>query len=280
MVVPDYFRGDKRAALASPDGAHLTGDIVSALAGHTQFAQADGSASAAKVIGHVTKLVGNATVIRNGVSIVLNLGDNVNKGDVVQSGSSSTLGITFIDGSVFGLGSNAKMVLNEMIYNPNGSNNSSLLSLVQGTISFVAGATAKHGDMKVDTPVATMGIRGTAVLVEIDFEVPGSRRRAARPLPDAGRARRHQRLLRAARQGHADAVRHREPGGNANHRQRPGRRHLLSSAQRRQKRRTSSTRSSRSNSPTFRIRIRPRSFPTSGSRSTPWSSWRTASSFP
>ena len=171
--VADYFKGDKRAALASPDGAHLTGDIVSALAGHTQYAQADGSASAAKVIGHVTKLTGNATVIRNGVSIVLNLGDNVNQGDVVQSGSSSTLGITFIDGSVFGLGSNAKMVLNEMIYDPNGSSNSSLLSLVQGTISFVAGATAKHGDMKVDTPVATMGIRGTAVLVEIEFEVPG-----------------------------------------------------------------------------------------------------------
>ena len=64
------------------------------------------------------------------------------------------------------------MVLNEMIYDPNGSDNKSLLSLVQGTISFVAGATAKKGDMKVDTPVATMGIRGTAVLVEIDFEVP------------------------------------------------------------------------------------------------------------
>ena len=174
LTVPDYFRGEKRASLASPDGAHLTGDIVSALAGHTQYAQADGSASAAKVIGHVTKLTGNATVIRNGVSIILNLGDNVNQGDVVQSGSNSTLGITFIDGSVFGLGSNAKMVLNEMVYDPNGSSNSSLLSLVQGTISFVAGATAKHGDMKVDTPVATMGIRGTAVLVEIDFEVPGT----------------------------------------------------------------------------------------------------------
>src|SRR4051794_15694394 len=64
------------------------------------------------------------------------------------------------------------MVLNEMIYDPNGSKNSSLLSLVAGTISFVAGETAKHGDMKVDTPVATMGIRGTAVLVEIDFDVP------------------------------------------------------------------------------------------------------------
>lgn len=173
LVLHDYFRGEKRAALASPDGAHLTGDLVNALSGYTQFAQADGSASVAPaVIGHVTKLTGNATAIRNGVSIILNQGDNVNKGDVVQSGSDSTLGITFIDGTVFGLASNAKMVLNEMIYDPNGSDNKSLLSLVAGTISFVAGATAKKGDMKVDTPVATMGIRGTAVLVEIDFDVP------------------------------------------------------------------------------------------------------------
>jgi hypothetical protein len=42
-VLQDYFKGEKRAALASPDGAHLTGDIVSALAGHVQLAQADGS---------------------------------------------------------------------------------------------------------------------------------------------------------------------------------------------------------------------------------------------
>ena len=173
VVLPEYFKGEKRAALASPDGAHLTGDIVNALAGHTQFAQAGGSVSVAPaLIGHVTKLAGNATAIRNGVSIILNQGDTVHKGDVVQSGSDSTLGITFIDGTVFGLASNAKMVLNEMVYDPNGSDNKSLLSLVAGTISFVAGATAKHGDMKVDTPVATMGIRGTAVLVEIDFDVP------------------------------------------------------------------------------------------------------------
>src|SRR6202008_4311331 len=78
---------------------------------------------------------------------------------------------------VFGLLQNARMVLNEMVYDPNGSNNSSLLTLVAGTISFVAGETAKHGDMKVDTPVATMGIRGTAVLaqlLEIDFSVPNA----------------------------------------------------------------------------------------------------------
>jgi VCBS repeat-containing protein len=172
LVLQDYFKGEKRAALSSPDGAHLTGDLINALAGHVQYSQADGNVSAGQVIGHVTKLVGAATAVRNGVSIVLNQGDNVEKGDVVQSGSDSTLGITFIDGTVFGLSSNARMVLNEMVYDPNGSSNSSLLSLVAGTISFVAGETAKHGDMKIDTPVATMGIRGTAVLVEIDFDIP------------------------------------------------------------------------------------------------------------
>src|SRR5438067_196540 len=183
LILSDYFKGEKRAALSSPDGAHLTGDIVNALTGHVEYSQAGGSASVGKVIGHVTKLAGTATAIRNGVSIILNEGENVEKGDMVQSGSNSTLGITFIDGTVFGLASNARMVLNEMVYDPNGSNNSSLLSLVAGTISFVAGETAKHGDMKVDTPVATMGIRGTACLVGIDFEIPLALPTPSAPLP-------------------------------------------------------------------------------------------------
>ncbi|MGY4367451.1 VCBS repeat-containing protein [Bradyrhizobium sp. LB1.3] len=182
FIVPDYFRGDKRAALSSPDGAHLSGDIVNALTGHVQYAQAASGIAAAQVMGHVTKLSGSATAVRNGVSIILNNGDNVEKGDVVSTGGDSTLGITFIDGTVFGLSSNARMVLNEMVYDPNGSNNSSLLSLVAGTITFVAGETAKHGDMKIDTPVATMGIRGTAVLSQIHFVVPAG---GGEPQPEA-----------------------------------------------------------------------------------------------
>src|SRR5204863_4791510 len=75
LVVPDYFKGEKRAALSSPDGAHLTGDIVNALTGHVEYSQASPNASAGKVIGHVTKLAGTATAIRNGVSIILNEGD-------------------------------------------------------------------------------------------------------------------------------------------------------------------------------------------------------------
>ncbi|WP_211910890.1 M10 family metallopeptidase C-terminal domain-containing protein [Tardiphaga alba] len=173
-IVADYFNGAHRAALSSPDGATLSPDLVKALVGEVQVAQAGGATnSAAQVIGTVSKLAGSATAIRNGVSVTLNVGDPVQKGDVVQAGADSSLTLTFIDGTVFGLSANARMVLNEMVYDPAGSSNSSLLSLIQGTITFVAGETAKNGDMRVDTPVATMGIRGTAVLVEIGFEVPG-----------------------------------------------------------------------------------------------------------
>ena len=42
LVLHDYFKGDQRAALSSPDGAHLTGNLVNALAGHVEYAQADG----------------------------------------------------------------------------------------------------------------------------------------------------------------------------------------------------------------------------------------------
>src|SRR6266481_7973407 len=39
ITIRDYFRGEKHQPLYSPDGAYLTGDIVSALAEYTQFAQ-------------------------------------------------------------------------------------------------------------------------------------------------------------------------------------------------------------------------------------------------
>ena len=77
------------------------------------------------------------------------------------------MGITFTDGTAFDLSSNARMAMTEFIYDPNSKSNSSLMSLTKGTFTFVAGKIAKSGDMKVDTPVATMGIRGTTPRVEI-----------------------------------------------------------------------------------------------------------------
>jgi hypothetical protein len=84
-------------------------------------------------------------------------------GDLVYLGD----GINFADGSAFSLSKNARMVLDEFVYDTNGKSNSTFFSLTNGTMTFVAGDIAKSGGMKVDTPVATMGIRGTTPHVEI-----------------------------------------------------------------------------------------------------------------
>jgi hypothetical protein len=85
----------------------------------------------------------------------------------VSTGADGRVGIVFADGTTFNVSSNARMVLNEFVYDPKSSSNSSLISLTKGTFTFIAGKVAKTGDMKIDTPVATMGIRGTTPHVEV-----------------------------------------------------------------------------------------------------------------
>ena len=115
-------------------------------------------------IEHVSAVVVQASLGQSGDAKV---GDSVYLGDVVSTGSDGRVGISFTDGTAFDLSPNARMVMNEFIYDPNSKSNSSLLSLTKGTFTFVAGKIAKSGDMKVNTPVATMGIRGTTPRVEI-----------------------------------------------------------------------------------------------------------------
>ncbi|MCJ2123148.1 VCBS domain-containing protein [Methylobacterium sp. J-077] len=99
--------------------------------------------------------------------MVLHPGDPIFKGDVVRTDDGGKLGLTFVDGTAFNLDGESRMVVDGMNFQPGAAGNSALFSLVQGIITFVAGQTAKSGDMKVVTPSATMGIRGTAVHVEI-----------------------------------------------------------------------------------------------------------------
>ncbi len=125
-------------------------------------------------IGKVVTLTGSVTIEHPGAAVVqaslggrTKAGDPVYLGDVVQTGADGKVGVTFTDGTAFNLSSNARMVLNEFVYDPNSKSNSTFFSLTKGTFTFVAGKVAKTGDMKIDTPVATMGIRGTTPRVEI-----------------------------------------------------------------------------------------------------------------
>lgn len=175
FVVAGYFETDTPPSLISPQGAMLTGDVVTSLAGPQfpgMYAQAGGgAATGAKEIGKVQTLEGSGSVVRaNGVTETLKAGDPVFEGDVVMTGPASKMGIGFVDGTVFSMSSSARMVLNSLVYDANGSNNSMLFNLVEGSFVFAAGQIAPTGDMKIQTPVATMGIRGTAPTVDINSQ--------------------------------------------------------------------------------------------------------------
>ena len=157
------LRAEHHADLVAPSGARITGDLVDLLAGSPapgQYAQAQATVPTG-AIGRIEKAVGDVTVMRNGVSVALHVGDAVYKNDVVQTGADSSAGIGFPDGTALNLVSNTRMALNDYVYDPNGTSNDALFNLVQGGFAFVAGKVAHTGDMKIGTPVATMGIRGT-----------------------------------------------------------------------------------------------------------------------
>jgi hypothetical protein len=123
-------------------------------------------------IGKVMTVEGSATIQHTAAVVVqvsapsgavpAKVGDLVYRGDVVQTGADGKLSLVFADGTALNVFSNARMELNEFVYDPNSKWNSSTFNLVKGTFTFIGGKMAKTGSMKVDTPTATLGIRGTS----------------------------------------------------------------------------------------------------------------------
>jgi hypothetical protein len=118
-------------------------------------------------VGNVATLTGTATVTRNNASTPLKLQDDIFLNDVLQTSANSTLGVTFNDATTFNLTANARITVDNYIYEDGGKKNSALFDITNGTVAFVAAAVAKTGDMKISTPTATLGIRGTTGLVEV-----------------------------------------------------------------------------------------------------------------
>ena len=157
------------ASVVAPGAARAEGSPARPSAGELETGPIGKvvTATGSVTIEHANAVVVQANIPAGSGGGSTKIGDPVYRGDVVQTGADGKVGITFTDGTAFNLSSNARMVLNEFVYDPNGTSNSTLISLTKGTFTFIAGKVAKTGDMKIDTPVATMGIRGTTPHVEI-----------------------------------------------------------------------------------------------------------------
>jgi hypothetical protein len=118
-------------------------------------------------IGTVSTLQGTASVTRAGATIALKVGDEIFDGDTVQTGAGGALGVTLDDETTFNMGANATMVMNNLVYRSGGTNNAGLFNVVRGTVAFFAGQVAHTGDMRIETPTATLGVRGTTGVIDV-----------------------------------------------------------------------------------------------------------------
>jgi FecR protein len=130
-------------------------------------AATDAQSAAEEPIGNVATLIGSATVTRNNETSALKLKDDIFQNDVLRTSAKSSLGITFNDATTFNLTANAAITVDSFIYEEGGKQNAALFDVAKGTVAFVAAAVAKTGDMKISTPTATLGIRGTSGLIEV-----------------------------------------------------------------------------------------------------------------
>jgi len=118
-------------------------------------------------VGNVATVTGNASVIRNDKTTPLKVKDDIYLNDIVQTAANSALGITFIDATTFNLKASTKITIDNYVYEDGGKSNAAIFDVAKGTAAFVAASVAKTGDMKITTPTATLGIRGTTGLVEV-----------------------------------------------------------------------------------------------------------------
>lgn len=169
LVVPDYFSAEG-FDLHADNGGLLRSDTIEnlVLGGvNNQIAQA-GAPAGEVPIGEIVILEGAANVQRAGSVLQLDVGDAVFQNDVLLTAPGASIGIGFIDGTVFNLTENSRIVLDELVYDPDQSDNSLLFTVLEGTFTFFAGQVARTNVMEVDTPVATIGIRGTTPTIVCD----------------------------------------------------------------------------------------------------------------
>jgi hypothetical protein len=103
------------------------------------------------------------------VGIVLASGASFFMGDKIESAVDAGIQILLADETVFTIGPDSSLSIDEFIYDPSAQAGRLTASIAKGTFRFVSGRVAALGpdSMRVRTPSATIGIRGTIVAGQV-----------------------------------------------------------------------------------------------------------------
>lgn len=126
-------------------------------------------AAAAEAAGRLVSAVGEVRAIdADGVERLLERGDEVQVGDTVVVGSRSTAQLRMRDQALIDLEAESRFRIERYEYR-DGDNDSAVMRFLRGALRTVTGAIGKKPDdtYRMETPVATIGVRGTQYALQL-----------------------------------------------------------------------------------------------------------------
>lgn len=169
VTVEGYFAAAEKPVLLSPKGGVLSPELVESFlapAHAGEYAQSGQTANDASPAGQVTDAVGDVFILRaDGTKLAAEKGMMVFQGDIVEAAVDSAVNIVFADNSSFAVSEGARLSVDKYIYDAEQKSGSSFFSMLKGAFIYTSGMIGKNDpeNVNIDTPVGSIGIRGTVV---------------------------------------------------------------------------------------------------------------------
>jgi hypothetical protein len=128
------------------------------------------TASYANDVGQIKNLRGTVHVERDGQRLAAAPGMGVKQSDVLVTGADGSVGVTFLDNSLLSIGPGSALAIDRYSFDTTTHAGQFDASLKRGTLAVVSGRMVKRSpeSMRVHTPSAIMGVRGTEFVVKVD----------------------------------------------------------------------------------------------------------------
>lgn len=100
---------------------------------------------------------------------LISLGDPVVRDQRIETGPQGLVQILLADGTSFTVGPNSSIVIDSFVYDPEKQTASLAATMTKGALRFIGGKASKaSGDVTINTPIGTAGIRGAVVDINLD----------------------------------------------------------------------------------------------------------------
>lgn len=147
----------------------MRGGKVRGTIGVVTAALAAFGANAQEPVGRVAEITGEATIDRAGDKSTVATGAGLMPDDIVATGRDGRVRMRFTDGSELSVGPDGEVVIDEYVF-ANQPTDTAIFTIAKGPARLVTGLVERsnRAGVKINTPVASIGIRGTDVFAEVD----------------------------------------------------------------------------------------------------------------